>query len=442
MPPYCSTSKLLRYLLLLALAAPAAAACGAHRDVGQCYRSGVKLLVYKNTSSADGCCAECAKYTSPAPGCQNWVWTPEQGSDKNCHLKSGFPDALTPCSGTSGTMTPAPTPPPTPAPAPAPAGAPHILFLFVDEMDGRTMDPAHPQLKPPLPNLERLAAAGVQFTTVYAETPQCVPSRSSMMAGRRTDQIKVWDNWCGIAAAGGNAGASSKLDAHCVATLGAPACAAAAAEQTGVFADGTFLDRLRDFGYNVTLYGKMHVGAGLDENFPGVIHAFPFSASGGKMGKELARPLGSAIGMKGAKQNANGSWTVPDDVKKPATNNDYDTVDSCTRALAGGLLGDLSSGAQPQFLYCSLLVPHPPYASNSTYMAHTAGLNITYPEQVPLSELHPNDLFTATTKQSLNADAAHAHDPEVVKHFRRGECTAGCFSTGVAAGASLLADLC
>ena len=432
-------TKVRRCLLLLALAAPAAAVCGAHRDVGQCYEKGsgsVKLLAYKNTSSADGCCAECAKYTSPAPGCQSWMWTGDNDnkSGENCHLKSGFPGALTPCAaGTSGTMTPAPTPAPpappapTPAPAPAPAGAPHILFLFVDEMDGRTMDPAHPQLKPPLPNLERLAAAGVQFTTVYAESPQCVPSRASMMAGRRTDQIKVWDNFCGIAAAGGNAGAASKLDVHCVAALGAPACAAAAAEQTGVFAgtDATFLDRLRGFGYNVTLYGKMHVGAGLDENFPGEINAFPFGededgySHATMMGKELARPLGSAIGMKGARQNANRSWTVPDDVAKPATTNDYNTVDSCTRALAGGLFGDLHRGAQPQFLYCSILVPHPPYASNSTYMAHTAGLNITYPAQVPLGRLHPNDVFTATAKHSLDADAAHAADPGVAEHFRR-----------------------
>ena len=52
-------------------------------------------------------------------------------------------------------------------------------------------------------------------------------------------------------------------------------------------------------------------------------------------------------------------------------------------------------------------------------MAHTVDLNITYPAQVPLAELHPNDLFTATTKHSLDADAAHAKDPGVVEHFRR-----------------------
>jgi len=414
------TSSLVLSLGVVSASAAPNLVCGAHRDVGQCYRAGgVKLLVKQNASSADGCCAECAKYTSPAPGCQSWVWTGDKGGE-NCHLKSGFPDALTPCAfGTSGTMTPPPTPPPSPAPVPAPAGAPHILFLFVDEMDGRTMDPAHPQVKPPLPNLERLAGAGVQFTTVYAESPQCVPSRSSMLAGRRTDQIRVWDNFRGIAASGGNAGAASRLDAHCVAKLGAPACAAAAAEQAGVLPDGTFLDRLKAHGYNVTLYGKMHVGAGLDENFPGEINAFPFSTGGAKMGRELARPLGSAIGLKGAKQDANRSWTVPDDVAKPATTNDYNTVDSCTRALAGGLFGDLDRGAQPQFLYCSILVPHPPYASNSTYMAHTAGLNITYPAQVPLGRLHPNDVFTATAKHSLDADAAHAADPGVAEHFRR-----------------------
>ena len=43
------------------------------------------------------------------------------------------------------------------------------------------LDPASPQVKPPMPNLDRLAAAGVRFTTTYNQAPQCVPSRSAMM---------------------------------------------------------------------------------------------------------------------------------------------------------------------------------------------------------------------------------------------------------------------
>jgi choline-sulfatase len=85
-------------------------------------------------------------------------------------------------------------------PAAAPPKSDHgILFLFSDEMDGRIHDPASPQTKPPLPNLKRLAQAGALFTTTYSQSPQCVPSRSALMVGLRTDQIEVYDNFVGLA---------------------------------------------------------------------------------------------------------------------------------------------------------------------------------------------------------------------------------------------------
>lgn len=61
----------------------------------------------------------------------------------------------------------------------------------VAEMDGRIFDPTSPQVKPPQPNLNRLAASGAVFARAYAQSPQCVPSRSALMVGLRTDQIEV-----------------------------------------------------------------------------------------------------------------------------------------------------------------------------------------------------------------------------------------------------------
>ena len=156
------------------------------------------------------------------------------------------------------------------------AAAPSILFLMVDEMDGRTVDPTSPQFKPPTPNLAKLAARGAQFLYTYSESPQCVPARSSMLAGRLTHKIAVWDNFVGIAGVSGRGVTNATaLDKHCVAAMGAAACAGFAATQNVV--GGTFIDQLDAHGYNVTLYGKMHAGAGLDR-FPGELDAWPFTS--------------------------------------------------------------------------------------------------------------------------------------------------------------------
>lgn len=42
------------------------------------------------------------------------------------------------------------------------------------------------------PHLDRLAREGVRFTDAYCNNPICVPSRSSFITGRTTNQIEVW----------------------------------------------------------------------------------------------------------------------------------------------------------------------------------------------------------------------------------------------------------
>ena len=155
--------------------------------------------------------------------------------------------------------------------AAAAAGGHGILFLFSDEMDGRIHDPASPQTKPPMPNLQKLAASGALFTTAYSQSPQCVPSRSAMMVGKRTDQIEVFDNFVGIAGVNGD---PNNSDPYCAREFGHAACVEFAKTQK---APPTFIDRLHSSGYNVSLWGKVHVGAGLSE-YPGAINAFPFTA--------------------------------------------------------------------------------------------------------------------------------------------------------------------
>ena len=47
------------------------------------------------------------------------------------------------------------------------------------------------------------------FPNAYSNSPLCVPARTSMMAGRYNSDIKVWDNFIGIASVNGD---NSNLD--------------------------------------------------------------------------------------------------------------------------------------------------------------------------------------------------------------------------------------
>ena len=240
-----------------------------------------------------------------------------------------------------------------------------------------------------------------------------------MLTGKRTDQIKVWGNTFGIAAKRNklntNAQAQSNTDKHCERSwYGPETCRNAIEYQSGVPADGTFVDRLFNHGYNVTLNGKMHVGAGLDE-YPGKIHDFPFAAEPwDSMARYHSRPLGPVIGTKGVEPHSKTRWTVPDDLPQPARPYDYKTANDCRAAISGGIF----SSDKPQFLYCSLLVPHPKYQSNSTYMDLVKGLNFSYPEQIPWGQVHPYDLFAIAQKKTGDADQTAKDSPETIEHFR------------------------
>jgi choline-sulfatase len=44
------------------------------------------------------------------------------------------------------------------------------------------------------PNLDRLAAEGTLFTAAYANSPICIPSRTTFATGRYVHELKLWDN--------------------------------------------------------------------------------------------------------------------------------------------------------------------------------------------------------------------------------------------------------
>ncbi|MFV0334815.1 MAG: sulfatase-like hydrolase/transferase [Tropicimonas sp.] len=60
---------------------------------------------------------------------------------------------------------------------------PHVLFITVDQWPAHLLGClGHPEIE--TPTLDTLARSGTLYTSCYAETPICIPSRRSMMTGR------------------------------------------------------------------------------------------------------------------------------------------------------------------------------------------------------------------------------------------------------------------
>jgi choline-sulfatase len=75
----------------------------------------------------------------------------------------------------------------------AAAGSPNILFICADEHGGPFLGSmGHPIVK--TPNLDRLAAAGVQFRNAYCGSPVCVPARAGMMSGLFPSDVASYCN--------------------------------------------------------------------------------------------------------------------------------------------------------------------------------------------------------------------------------------------------------
>ena len=66
----------------------------------------------------------------------------------------------------------------------AAADKPNVLFIAVDDLnDWIGCLGGHPDSK--TPNIDRLAARGVNFTRAYCAAPACNPSRAALLSGRR-----------------------------------------------------------------------------------------------------------------------------------------------------------------------------------------------------------------------------------------------------------------
>jgi len=82
-----------------------------------------------------------------------------------------------------------------------------------------------------------------------------------MLTGRYVSETATPNNGEGIA----RSTKTGKLDSNCVSTWGAAACTAFGAQQP---VNETFLDRIEAAGYDMQLFARFDVGAGVLDDYP------------------------------------------------------------------------------------------------------------------------------------------------------------------------------
>ncbi|NJO00746.1 MAG: sulfatase [Bacteroidia bacterium] len=120
---------------------------------------------------------------------------------------------------------------------------PNIVLVFIDDLGWAAITPyGNPYQQ--MPHLDRLAAEGMKFTQAYV-TPQCTPTRASLLTGQHTARNEMW---------------------HVIPGYGYPY----ARMQEPVFRRNlpqntyTLSKALQDNGYTTALLGKWHLTANDD----------------------------------------------------------------------------------------------------------------------------------------------------------------------------------
>jgi arylsulfatase A-like enzyme len=232
----------------------------------------------------------------------------------------------------------------------AAASRPNILFIMVDEMRWDAMGcEKHSIVK--TPNLDRLAAQGVRFSSSYTVSPVCSPSRASAFTGRYAHVHGCISN--GIPANNGEIFLPSILKHH---------------------------------GYHTAIAGKLHyTPARFDYGFD---QFWSFSSEGPTPEIGYNEYLRKKHGSPAKWATAPGTKPWPDDplgtdvglFKYPEE--DFETDWLTARSLE--FIRSRKGNPQPWFLFTSYLKPHSPSVEPEPYFS------MYDPAKIPPPKLPPN----------------------------------------------------
>ena len=273
---------------------------------------------------------------------------------------------------------------------------PNILFLNVDEMEGRVMDPTAPDQYNAvfMPNLRSMASQGTQFIRHYTNGPQCVCGRSVLWTGRRTHDIHVFNNAFGIAAF-----SNGTVDKSCAQNYDEQFCLDMFNNKQK--ANYTILDAMKSFGYQVYVYGKLHIGAGIMD-LPSQKNATNEAFETATDSNSMSSITRSANINKPTESNP--VKTYNDNVTNPHAD-DEAIIGKCLERLNN--LGNKrvnNSDTDPFMLYCSVDIPHPAYQTNSTWLKYVDINNITIPTNLNESKYNGADRYASSIDDTWHAD--------------------------------------
>lgn len=202
---------------------------------------------------------------------------------------------------------------------------PNILIIMADQLAPQALS-FYGNSVCKTPHLDGMAERSVVFDNAYCNYPVCVPSRASMMSGRLTPAIEVWDNACALAS-------------------GQP----------------TFAHHLRHLGYHTVLSGKMHF-IGPDQlhgfNERTVTDVYPSEFDWVADWEAGPAFVPSATGMNGVVEAGPAARTLQEDFDEEVAHSAVQTIYDLARR------GD---DAGPWCQVASFTSPHTPFVADKRY---------------------------------------------------------------------------